>query len=86
MADLLASGRLIDAILLLVLVEAVVLVPLGRRAGLSAAGILANLAAGAFLLLALRSVLAAADWTVTAMALAAAGLAHLADVALRLRA
>jgi len=83
MAEWLASGRLVDAILVLVAVEAAFLFALRRRFRWSTAGVLANLAAGAFLLLALRGALtgAAAHWIM--LALAAALVAHLADLKMR---
>jgi hypothetical protein len=87
MADLVASGRMIDLILALVAVEWLVLAAVWRRTGRGIAplALLANLAAGATLLMAARSALVGADWTVTAAWLAAAGLAHLADLAKRWR-
>lgn len=76
-----ASGRIVDAILLLVLLEALLFVRL--RGGLA---LLPNLAAGACLLLALRAALTGATATVLGLCLALAGIAHGLDVARRLRA
>lgn len=85
--DLFANGGIADIILALIIVECVVLLlvraKLGR--GPSPAAIIANLAAGAMLMLALRSVLVAAQWNETALWLLAALLAHLTDLALRWR-
>jgi hypothetical protein len=78
---LFADGRIIDAILALVAVEAALLVALARRSGrVRPAAILANLAAGAGLLAALRLALAGAAWPWIGLALAAALAAHLADL------
>lgn len=87
MAELLASGRLVDLILALVVLEAIVLVLWHRRTGrgLVPRDLLPNLAAGACLLLALRAVLAEAPWYCASAALAGAGLAHLLDLGLRWR-
>jgi hypothetical protein len=82
MADLFASGRLIDLILIVVVLEAGLLSLLWRyaRRGIAPADLLPNLCAGAFLLLALRATLAGAGWMVASGCLAAAGLAHLIDI------
>ena len=84
---LFANGGIADIILALIMVEGVVLllVRVKRGRGPSPAAIIANLAAGAMLMLALRSVLVAAQWNETALWLLAALLAHLADLALRWR-
>jgi hypothetical protein len=76
----LASGRLADAILLLVAVEALVLWrhPQGRS-------LLPNLAAGACLLLALRAALTDAPVALLGLWLALAGVAHAVDLTGRLR-
>jgi hypothetical protein len=87
MAELFASGHLIDFILIVVVVEAAVLLLLWRRAGRGVApsDLLPNLCAGAFLLLALRAVLAGAGWMTASFCLASAGLAHLTDIYRRWR-
>lgn len=84
---LFATGRIVDIILALVLIEAAALLILRARVGEgpSPAGIIANLAAGAMLMLALRSSLVAAQWTDTALWLLAALAAHFADLMLRWR-
>jgi hypothetical protein len=82
-----ASGRLIDAVLVAVAVQAVVLVLWARRTGrgVPPASLLATLAAGGFLLVALRSALSDAWWGWTGLALLAALVAHLIDLRLRWR-
>jgi hypothetical protein len=82
---LIASGRIVDAILGLVVVQFVALV-LYRRAtgrGPAPADIAFSLLAGAGLLLALRAALTGADWTSIAAFLVAALAAHLADLVRR---
>jgi hypothetical protein len=87
MADLFTSGRLVDFILIVVVLEAAVLLVYwrSRRQGVAPFNLLPNLCAGAFLLLALRATLANAGWMVVCGCLAAAGLAHLTDVYRRWR-
>jgi hypothetical protein len=85
MEALLASGHLVDAILLLVAVEALGLILWSRRArGVWPLALLCNLTSGAALMLALRGALTGAGWPVIAGCLALAGLAHLTEMALRL--
>ncbi len=84
MSELFADGRIVDTILVLVALEAVILVALARRSGrVRPAAILANLAAGAGLMVALRLALAGAAWPWIGLALAAALAAHLADICQR---
>ncbi|MGH1573104.1 hypothetical protein ACRAWG_23540 [Methylobacterium sp. P31] len=85
-ASLFASGRIVDAILLLVAGEALLLAWLGRRGGPSLPGLLANLASGAALMLALRAALVGAGSAAIAGWLLAGLAAHLADLGLRFRA
>jgi hypothetical protein len=87
MADLFSSGRLVDLILVVVVLEAAVLVLYWRQArrGIAPFDLLPNLCAGAFLLLALRATLAGAGWMMVSGCLASAGLAHLTDVYRRWR-
>ncbi len=87
MAELFASGRLVDLILLLVVLEAAALLLYWHRAGrgVAAFDLLPNLCAGAFLLLALRAALTGGGWMLACSCLAAAGLAHLADLYRRWR-
>ncbi len=85
MDTLFASGRIIDAILVLVLLEGLALLAWHRRTGQGPGptAVIANLGAGALLLLAVRAALADAGWPVAAMLLGAAGLAHLFDLRCR---
>ena len=87
MADLFASGRLVDFILVVVVLEAAVLLLYwaGARRGIAPLDLLPNLCAGAFLLLALRATLAGSGWMIASLCLSAAGLAHLIDVYRRWR-
>lgn len=87
MAELFASGRLVDLILILVAIESAGLLIYwrSRRQGVSPGDLLPNLFAGAFLLLALRLSLGGAGWELCCASLAAAGIAHLVDVARRWR-
>jgi hypothetical protein len=76
------SGRIVDLILVLVVLEALLLLGLRvrRGGGIMPRALLANLLAGACLLLALRSALTGADWVWPAMFLLLALPAHLADL------
>lgn len=87
MEHLLADGRLVEAILLLVLAEAILLALLLRRppARRRLAPLLATLASGAALLLALRAALVGAGAVWIAAFLLAALVAHIVDLRLRLR-
>lgn len=87
MPDSLSPANVVDLVLLLVLAEAIALVTWHRRtgAGPRPAPLLANLGAGAALLLALRAALVDAHWSVPALCLAAALGAHVTDLALRWR-
>jgi len=83
--DLIASGRIVDLILGLVVVQFLALV-LYRRAtgrGPAPADIAFTLLAGAGLLLALRAALTGAGWASIAAFLVLALVAHLADLARR---
>ena len=70
------SGRIVDALLVLVLLEAVLFLRAGRGRTL-----IPNLAAGACLLLALRAALTGAPVALLGLWLALAGVAHALDVA-----
>ncbi len=85
MSELFASGRIVQAILALVAVEAVALalVHLRTGRGLPLSSILWNLLAGAALLLALYNALVGAPWPWIATWLAIGFVAHLADLWLR---
>jgi hypothetical protein len=87
MAELFASGRLVDLILVIVVIEATCLVLYWRFAGSGVApgALLPNLCAGVFLLMALRLSLGGAGWSLVCGSLAAAGVAHLIDLNRRWR-
>lgn len=87
MAELFASGRIVDLIVALVVLEAGLLLVLRARRGRgpSAGALLSNLAAGAALMLAVRAALTGADWPLVAAWLIAALVAHLAEMAIRFR-
>jgi hypothetical protein len=87
MAELFASGHLVDLILVVVVIEAVALLVCWHRArrGIAPFDLLPNLCAGAFLLLALRATLAGSGWMIASGCLAVAGLAHLIDICRRWR-
>jgi hypothetical protein len=78
---------MVDAILLLVVVEAVALTIYQRitGSGVPVALLLTNLAAGFFLLVGIRVALSHPNGWLLAPVLLAAGLAHIADLALRWR-
>ena len=82
MAELFASGRVIDLILGLVVLEVMALALWRRRFGTGPdlGGVAANLASGGFLLLAVRAALVDASWEWVALALLGSLLAHLADL------
>ena len=83
MAWLFASGHIIDAILVLVVGEALALALWrGRRVPLRP--LLFNLASGAALMLAVRAALTGAAWWTVAACLLAAFLAHATELGLRL--
>lgn len=85
MSEFLTPAHIADVVLAVMAIEAAVLLVHWRRKGrgLPPAAILINLTAGACLVLALRSTLAGSHWGWTAAWLAAAFLAHLADLAHR---
>jgi hypothetical protein len=87
MAELFASGHLVDLILVLTAIEAagLVLYWRSRGRGIAPLDLLPNLLAGAFLLLALRLALGGAGWELCCGSLAAAGLAHIVDLGRRWR-
>jgi threonine/homoserine/homoserine lactone efflux protein len=82
MADLFASGRIIDIILIMVLVE-IALLALARRLTKGVprlARLLPNLAAGFLLLLSVRAAMTDAPWPLIALPLGLALLAHIIDL------
>lgn len=78
---------MVDLLLGLVLLEAIALVVHARRTGrgVPPASLLATLAAGGFLLVALRAALSGGWWGWPGLALLAALVAHLVDLRLRWR-
>ena len=87
MSELFSSGRLVDGIIALMVVEGAGLALYFRRTGhgVPLAGLAINLVAGAALMLALRGALVGAHWTTIALCLAGALIAHLIDVWYRWR-
>lgn len=87
MAAWFSSGRIIDVILVLVALEAFLLLVLRLRTGRGPAPLplLYNLAAGAALMLALRTALVGADWQIVAFWMLMSLAAHLGDLVSRLR-
>ncbi len=85
MAVLFANGRIVDAILALVLVEAMALILIRRqrKAGLKTGDLVAGLLPGVGLLLALRAALLGDSWPIVALCLAGALIAHVVDLARR---
>ncbi|MDE1921852.1 MAG: hypothetical protein KGL92_08735 [Gammaproteobacteria bacterium] len=85
MKDLFVSGRIVDAIVVFMAIEASILVLIGRRrrGGPRPFPVLAALLPGLFLLLALRIALRAGSWRQIAVILVLALAAHLLDLSLR---
>ena len=88
MADLFASGRIVDLILALVALEAVLLIAFRRRRirGPTRTDLLAMLVPGIFLMLALRGALIDAHWTWIAGCLFLSLISHVTDLWRRCRA
>lgn len=87
MQELLQSGRLLDAIIVLIVAEAVLLWWFDRRWGLAtrATKLWPNLASGAVLMLCVRAAVTDSEpWLLLAL-LAAALVFHLIDLSARLR-
>jgi len=82
MENLISGGRIVDLILLVMAAEAVFLLAYRRRAGkgLAPMAVVLMLLPGAFLLLALRAALTGASSTAIVGWLAAALVAHVADL------
>ncbi len=85
MREFVTSGRIVDLILALVAIEALGLALYHRAThrGIAGVDLVANLASGFCLLLALRAALAGASWIWMAAALSASLLGHLLDLARR---
>jgi hypothetical protein len=81
-----SSGHIVDLILAVIVLEAAILIGRYRLTsrGLSPGELIPSLIPGAFLLLAVRTALTESWWGWSALALAAAGVAHATDIALRL--
>jgi hypothetical protein len=86
-SELFASGRVIDLILGMVVLETLALVIFHRQTGrgVAPAALLPNVFAGVFLLLAVRGALVAAPWGLIDLCLLGAMAAHFADLRQRLR-
>lgn len=85
MAELFASGRVVDLVLVLMVLEGLVLAGLWQRRGQGVPPLRlgVNLAAGAAMLLALRGALTGVSWVWIWLPLLAALIAHGLDLALR---
>ncbi len=83
--QLIASGRIVDLMLLFIAVEIVLLVAWRRwrGGGIPLLPLLVNIGAGGSLMMALRATLVGSGWPITAAWLVAAMLFHLGDLALR---
>jgi hypothetical protein len=82
MDALFQSGRIVDLIIGLMMIETAALIAYRRFTGrgIATAALLANMAAGGCLLLALRAALAGASWTLVAIPVAVALPLHLLDM------
>jgi hypothetical protein len=87
MNDFVSSGRIVDAVLVVMAIEAIVLT--ARRTisgrGIETAALFRALAPGLFLLLAVRAALTGASWGPVAACLSVAGILHALDLAYRYR-
>ena len=85
MSELFASGRIVDFILALMVLEGAGLALLYRKTGrgVPVSAIAANLVAGAALLLAVRAALTGAPWGHIAACLVAGLIAHVIELAQR---
>jgi hypothetical protein len=85
MAELFSSGRIVDLVLGFMAIEALILANYRRRTGrgIRTIDLLASLAAGACMLLALRAALTGQSWIWVAAALSASLIAHLFDLSRR---
>ncbi len=84
-AELIATGRAVDGILALMLIESIALILIGRklRRAIPASQVLVSLGAGAALLLALRAALLGFAWQWISLWLLAALVAHILDLRYR---
>lgn len=85
LADLFASGRIIDAIIVLMVLETAALLAFRgvTGKGVSTRALLPFMAAGICLMLALRAALVDGSWMVIASLLMLAFVFHILDIALR---
>lgn len=85
MAELFASGRIVDLILALTLLEGIALALYHRRTGRgpTLGSIVGTLLPGLFLMLAVRGAIVGEEWIWLALYLLAALVAHLMDLARR---
>lgn len=85
LGDLFASGRIIDGIIVLMVLETVALLALRTitNNGISLRALLPFMAAGICLMLALRTALVDGSWMVIAGMLMLAFVFHILDIALR---
>lgn len=85
MDKLFASGRVVDCILVFMAIESLGLIAVHRlrRSGPSPRELIVSLSAGVALLLALRAAVVGSHWTMVAIWLVVALIAHLGDLKLR---
>ncbi|MDG0991324.1 MAG: hypothetical protein P8Q31_04315 [Luminiphilus sp.] len=85
MEALLTSGRLLDAILCLIVIEGIVIIVVhgNNSARPSPRMLIPNLISGAALMLGIRLALAQAEWYWLTLCLSVSLLAHLSDLVLR---
>ncbi len=83
LARLFETGRIIDVILILVIVEAGLLILFWQRTGRGIAprALIANLVSGSALMVAVRLALTEAPWTAVAACLTISFIAHVVDLA-----
>ena len=84
-AELFATGHAVDGILVLMLIESIALILIGRklRRAIPTLHVVVSIGAGAALLLALRAALIGAPWQWISLWLLAALIAHLLDLRYR---
>jgi hypothetical protein len=84
-AELFASGRVVDAIVAFMSIECALLMYLRKKSGRGPTGaaLVTNLAAGAALLLSLRAALLGSPWQIISLWLVLALLAHAVDLKIR---
>lgn len=85
MQALFDNGRIIDLVLAILVVEAILAAVWLRRAGRPTIGFLANVAAGACLLLGVRAALIGSEWPSVALWVGLSLPCHVVDLASRWR-